>query len=267
MTEVTATDHWVDTQRGRLFARRWQTQFADLSKPTIVLFHDSLGCVQLWKDFPVRLATSTGHAVVAYDRLGFGQSDAYPGTLDSCFVRLEAAEHVPLLLQAVGAHCFIAFGHSVGGGMAVATAATLPDRCVSVITESAQAFVEDVTLEGIRAAKLAFEQPGQFERLRRHHGEKAQWVLDAWIETWLSPAFADWSLEAYLRDVRCPILAMHGDMDEYGSLAHPRLIARLAGGPAEVSVLEGNGHVPHRESPELVLSEVARFLSRVEFAD
>jgi hypothetical protein len=74
--------------------------------------------------------------------------------------------------------------------MAVATAAHFADDCAALVTESAQSFVEDRTLTGIRAARAAFEQPGQVERLERYHGAKARWVLDAWIGTWLDPVFA-----------------------------------------------------------------------------
>jgi len=86
-------------------------------------------------------------------------------------------------------------------------------------------------------------------------------VLDAWIETWLAPAFARWSLDDDLRQVRCPALAIHGDRDEYGSLQHPERIARLTPGPSRAVIMEACGHVPHREQPERVLHEVTQFLA------
>ena len=145
--------------------------------------------------------------------------------------------------------------------MAVTTAARLPERCVAVITESAQAFVEELTLAGVRAAQARFERPGQLERLARYHGEKARWVLDAWVETWLDPRMADWCLDDVLRDVHCPTLALHGDQDEFGSVEHPERIARLTHGQARAVILEGCGHVPHREQPTRVLGELTDFLA------
>jgi pimeloyl-ACP methyl ester carboxylesterase len=263
---VTASDHRIPTARGSLFARAW-TPSPDhgAAGAPILLFHDSLGCVELWRDFPERLARATGRAVVAYDRLGFGRSDPHPGTLPPTFVRDEAETVVPRLREAlrevVGPDALVPFGHSVGGGMAVATAARLGHACAALVTESAQSFVEDRTLAGIRAAREAFRQPGGVERLARYHGGKARWVLDAWIETWLAPSFADWRLDDDLRGVRCPTLALHGDGDEYGSPRHPERIAALVGGPARAVILERCGHVPHREQPARVLDEVARFLA------
>jgi pimeloyl-ACP methyl ester carboxylesterase len=144
--------------------------------------------------------------------------------------------------------------------MAVATAARWPERCVAVVTEAAQSFVEGRTLAGIRGARAEFERAERFERVVRYHGEKARWVLDAWIETWLDPAFAGWRLDDALRGVRCPTLALHGDRDEYGSVRHAERIARLVRGTGRAVILEECGHVPHREQPARVLDEVARLL-------
>ena len=60
-------------------------------------------------------------------------------------------------------------------------------------------------------------------------------------------------LDRYLRRLRCPVLAMHGDRDEFGSSAHPKRIAELAPTRTDVVIFEDCGHVPHREKPDLVL--------------
>ena len=259
---MTASDQWITTEQGRLFARAWVPSDPRPDRnASILLFHDSLGCVDLWRDFPEQLAVATRRTVVAYDRLGFGRSDVHAGTLRTTFIHDEAMTVVPRLSDALGLDTMVLFGHSVGGAMAIATAAQWPERCAAVVTESAQSFVEDRTLAGIRAARADFERPGQLERLARYHGPKARWVLDAWVETWLSPAFADWRLDDYLRDVQCSILALHGDQDEYGSPQHPERIVRLTQGPSRAVILVGCGHVPHREQPTRVLDEVTQFLA------
>jgi pimeloyl-ACP methyl ester carboxylesterase len=261
---VMAHDHRITTANGTLFARTWAPSSPRRAAgATLLLFHDSLGCVDLWRDFPEQLAAATGRAVVAYDRLGFGRSDPHPGPLPLTFIRDEAETAVPRLREALGLGAIVPFGHSVGGAMAIAAAARWPERCAAVVTEAAQAFVEDETLAGIRAARVAFRQPDQFERVTRYHGAKARWVLDAWIESWLDPAFAGWRLDDDLRGVHCPTLALHGDRDEYGSVAHPTRITRLVRGPSRAVILDGCGHVPHREQPSRVLDEVAPFLSAV----
>lgn len=258
---IEAAEAWVTTPDGRLYAKQWGGRVNDAARPPIVLLHDSLGCVELWRDFPQRLAQSTGHAVIAYDRLGFGKSDAYRGQMGPEFIQQEAYGGFAALTEQLGVDRFIVFGHSVGGGMAVSIAAAHPDRCAGLITESAQAFVEEQTREGIRIAQAQFAAPDQMGRLERYHGNKAQWVLDAWVNTWLSPAFAQWCLDDALLAVRCPVLALHGTEDEYGSSAQPERIVTLAGAPATLKLVQRCGHVPHREQEAVVLDAVNAFLT------
>lgn len=259
-------DRWIATGRGRLLARRWAGS-NDAAAAPLVLLHDSLGCVALWRDFPALLARQTGRSVIAYDRLGFGQSDRRTDRLAPDFIEEEAREFFPLLREQLGLERFALFGHSVGGGMAVHCAALHADGCEALITESAQAFVEDRTRDGILQAQAAFQDPQERERLRRYHADKAEWVLDAWIGTWLSPQFASWSLNDVLPRVCCRTLVLHGSDDEYGSRAHPEAIAARVAGPARLEVLADTRHVPHREHPTQVAQRVADFLAAAADVD
>ena len=262
---IDSRDRWVEHPQGQIFTRSWApaggAEPAGTPSP-ILLLHDSLGCVELWRDFPAALSRATGREVIAYDRLGFGRSAPRTGRPALDFVAEEASTYVPVLLEQLGVGAFIALGHSVGGGMAVHCAAAFAPRCKALVTVAAQVFAEDRTLNGIRATKEQFEDSKQVERLARYHGEKTAWVLDAWIGNWLDPGFAPWSLADVLPQVNCPVLAIHGELDEYGSTRHPELIGRLGKGPVQVEILPGVGHVPHRERPEQVLGLVAGFVHR-----
>ncbi|UNU44453.1 alpha/beta hydrolase [Sphingopyxis sp. YF1] len=260
MTTLHSTETFIPTPAGKLFAREWRPKTIG-GDACIIMFHDSLGSVDQWRDFPARVAEIADRRVIAYDRLGFGRSGANPRLLAPDFVRDEAVSALPYIRDTLAIDRMILFGHSVGGGMAVATGATFAAETDAVVTVAAQAFVEDRTLAGIEEAKLAFQAPGQIERLAKYHGDKARWVLDAWIETWLAPDRADWTLDDDLRRLQCPILALHGDHDEYGSRAHPDRIAALAGGRAEAVLLKNCHHMPHREMPGEVLQRTAQFLN------
>lgn len=260
MGQITTREHWINTSGGQLFAQSWSSP-EERGAP-IVLFHDSLGCVALWRDFPEQLARVCARRVIAYDRLGFGRSSVYPGTLASSFIQDEAHGSFLSLCRQLHLNQFVALGHSVGGGMAVGCAAAYPSMCQALITESAQAYVGNDTLAGIRAAEHKFAEPARFKRLQRYHGEKARWVLRAWVDTWLSEPFEQWCLNELLPQVRCPLLVLHGDHDEYGSRHHPERINALAAGPATLRVLENCGHVPHREHPETVLAAISSFIDQ-----
>jgi len=253
---------WVEHVAGRLFVRQWAG--AEPAALPIVLLHDSLGAVALWREFPAALCAATGRSVVAYDRLGYGQSGPAPGPQPLDFSAAEAAGGFSAVCDALALERFIVLGHSVGGGMAVHVAAAQPARCAALVTMAAQAFVEDRTREGIREAQTLFADPQQVERLARYHGDKARWVLDAWIDTWLSPAFDDWSLDAVLAQVRCPSLILHGEHDEYGSAAHPQRIAGGIGALAQLEVMAETRHMPHRERADAVIERIAVFLDGID---
>ncbi|RTR05247.1 alpha/beta fold hydrolase [Halomonas nitroreducens] len=250
----------IATPQGALHAGRWSPPRAQPRSP-IVLLHDSLGCVALWRDFPARLARATGRQVIAYDRLGYGRSAPHPGPQPISFIEDEARGAFAAVTRQLGLERFVLLGHSVGGAMAVAAAGHHPEACEGLVTVAAQAFTEARTLAGIREAERAFAAPGQMARLARHHSDKAEWVLRSWVETWHSTAFRNWCLDEALRRVRCPTLALHGEHDEYGSLAQPRRIAALAAGTAEAGILPDCGHVPHRECPEQLIAAIAPFLA------
>ena len=85
-------------------------------------------------------------------------------------------------------------------------------------------------------------------------------MLDAWIGSWLSPAFASWSLDQTLPQLRSPLLVIHGIDDEYGSPRHPERIVALAGAPAQLALMPDTRHVPHREREAEVIERVAAFV-------
>jgi len=256
----TIQDKWVQGPRGRLFVRSWTPHSACGLAP-LILLHDSLGSVELWRGFPAALCEATGRAVVAYDRLGFGQSDPHPGALAPDFVSAEAGGDFAAVREQLGIERFALLGHSVGGGMAVHCAIRHGAACVGLVTEAAQAFIEDRTVRGIAAAKELFRDPKEFNRLKKYHGEKTRWVLDAWIGTWLQPVFANWSLRTVLPQVACPALVIHGADDEYGSTTQATTIAGGIGPHARLAILAATRHVPHREHPARVAGLVRDFLA------
>jgi pimeloyl-ACP methyl ester carboxylesterase len=258
MSMVTSKEFFVDVEGGTLYIKKWSPENPK-SKTPIVRMHDSLGCVDLWRNFPEQLARSLSCIVIAYDRLGFGRSSFNKNTPSINFIWDEAEHYFPQVKIAAQFKSYFLFGHSAGGAMSIGVAAVDKD-CVGVITESAQAFVEDLTIKGIKSAQKIFQQPEQMERLAKWHGNKASWVLKAWVDVWLSAEFSSWSLESRIGTVTCPVFAIHGDRDEYGSIAFPEFIAHHVSGPSTMMILENCGHVPHKEKTEEVIHQTKLFL-------
>lgn len=258
MSIVTSKEFFVDVEGGSIYIKKWIPDNPKYTSP-IVLMHDSLGCVDLWRNFPEQLARSLSCVVIAYDRLGFGRSSVNKNIPSVNFIWDEADFYFQHIKSAAQFNSYYLFGHSVGGAMSIGIAA-VDKECIGVITESAQAFVEALTIEGIKEAEILFKLPEQMERLNRWHGNKALWVLNAWIDVWLSSEFSSWSLQPRLNKVTCPVLALHGDKDEYGSNAFPDYIVKNVAGKSTMIIFKNCGHVPHKEKMDDVINHIRLFL-------
>lgn len=231
--------------------------------PTLVFLHEGLGSIGFWKDFPQRLCAETGLGGFVFDRLGHGGSDPAPGPRGVDYLDREAVDRLPAVLAAAGIEHPILIGHSDGGTIALLHAAAFPTVAMGIVTLAAHVFVEEVTLVGIRRAVAMYEREGLRERLARYHGERTEAVFRAWADTWLSPAFRSWNVEAVLPRIVAPVLVMQGRDDEYGSLAQVEAIAAGVGGPVERCILEDCGHVPHHQARAATLASIRAFVARI----
>lgn len=229
--------------------------------PTLVFLHDSLGCVETWRDFPQRLADRAGLDALIYDRRGYGQSSPLGEEVRTTRYLHGEAEVLLRLLDTLAIERVALFGHSDGGSIALLAAAQRPGAVCGVVTEGAHVFVEEVTLAGIREAGEALASTNLRERLTRYHGAKTDLMTAAWIDTWLSPEFRAWNIESCLPRIVCPVLAIQGEEDEYGTPAQVKAIIRGVSGPTRSLMLPGIGHTPHRDAAEAVLDASAEFLA------
>jgi pimeloyl-ACP methyl ester carboxylesterase len=231
--------------------------------PAVVLLHEGLGSVRLWKDFPAALADATGARVVAFSRFGHGDSDPPPRPRTPRFMHEEAAEVLPALLGALGIANPVLVGHSDGASIALIHAASHPVR--AVVAMAPHVFVEAMCLIEIRAAKHLYETGGLRERMARHHRDPDA-AFYGWNDVWLHPDFPRWSIEDVLPDITCPLLLIQGTDDQYGTLAQLDRIEAAASGPVERVHLACR-HAPHLEAPEETLAATAAFIRRVGAAE
>jgi pimeloyl-ACP methyl ester carboxylesterase len=231
--------------------------------PTLVFLHDSLGCIETWRDFPPALAERVSLRVMVYDRQGYGRSAPFGSEPRTSDYLAHESRALFALLDELEIDTAILFGHSDGGSIALIAAGERPERIAGVITEGAHVFVEEETLAGIRDARRSFETTDLARRLARYHGDKVPAIASAWIDTWLSPAFRDWNIESYLPSARCPALIIQGERDEYGTAAQVDAIVRGFGGSARALMIPGIGHTPHREAREIVLDASAELIRNI----
>jgi pimeloyl-ACP methyl ester carboxylesterase len=238
----------------------WWGPAPDLA-PTIVLLHEGLGCVALWRDVPERLAALTGCGVLAYSRQGYGASPPAALPRPLTYMHDEALGVLPRVIEAAHLRHFALLGHSDGGSIATIFAGGVSDaRLAGAILIAPHFFVEDVSVSSIEAAKTAYETTDLRARLGRYHRDPDN-AFRGWNGAWLDPGFRDWRIDTYLPRVTAPLLVLQGEADEYGTAAQLDCAARLAGGAVETMLIPGARHAPHLSHREDVLEITTRFLN------
>ena len=229
----------------------------DAARRPLVLLHEGLGSVGLWRDFPRQLAEATGRRVIAFSRFGHGRSDRPPAPRTPRFFHEEALDVLPALLPQLRAAEPILVGHSDGASIALIHAAHHP--VTGLVLLAPHVVVEDVTVASIRETREAYLNDELRDRMARHHDDPdaAFW---GWCDVWLDPAFRDWSLEPEAQRITAPTLLIQGAEDPYGTLEQLDRIEAHA--TAERLVLPG-GHSPHFDEPAAVTEAIARFAARL----
>jgi pimeloyl-ACP methyl ester carboxylesterase len=229
----------------------------DADRAALLFLHEGLGSVGLWRGFPERVAGATGRRAVVYSRLGHGWSDPPATPRTPRFMHEEAATVVPALRERLGLDRPVLIGHSDGASIGLLHAASAEVRGLVVIAP--HVFVEDRGLREIEAARDRFARGDLRPRMARHHRDPDA-AFRNWNDVWLDPAFRYWDLRPELPAISCPVLAVQGTADPYGSPAHVESIRDTASGPVELLLLDG-GHAPHLEHPDVVTAAVTRFLA------
>jgi pimeloyl-ACP methyl ester carboxylesterase len=225
---------------------------------TLVMLHEGLGSLSMWRDFPRTIADRLGCRVLVYARHGYGQSGPVSAPRQVRYMHDEALIILPELLEQLGIERPILFGHSDGGSIALIHASRHPAR--GVIALAPHVFVEDLSVANIAAAKVAFEAGDLRKRLARYHAD-VDGAFQGWNDVWLSPDFRSWNIESLLPDIDCPILVIQGQDDEYGTVEQMTRIETQAA-DVQLEHLAQCGHAPHRDRPDEVLRSVSTWAQR-----
>lgn len=234
---------------------------ADANAPTMVFLHEGLGSVAMWRDFPARVCDAAGLRGLVYSRPGYGQST--PRAADEHwqpdFMHKQARQVLPAVLRALEVKRPWLFGHSDGGSIALLYAAAFPQALRGAIVLAPHIFVEDISVTSIQQARETYRTTDLRQKLARYHADpdSAFW---GWNDVWLSPAFRDWSIAQEIRSIACPLLAIQGVDDEYGTLEQVRGIARAVP-QTRLLELPECGHSPHKDQPDAVIAAVTQFVA------
>jgi pimeloyl-ACP methyl ester carboxylesterase len=227
---------------------------------TMVFLHEGLGSVSMWRDFPARLCAALGCRGLVYSRPGYGRST--PRAVDERwapdFMHRQAFEVLPALLAALEMPApFALFGHSDGGSIALLHAARFPERVSRCVVLAPHILVEDLSITSIEQARTAYLTTDLRQRLARHHDDPDS-AFRGWNDIWLDARFRGWNITAEIGTIACPLLAVQGLDDEYGTLAQIRGIRERVP-QTQLLELPGCGHSPHRDQPERLIAACGAF--------
>ena len=245
----------------RLRGRRIAAVRANL--PPLVLLHDALGCVRLWRDVPERLAARTGCSVLAYDRWGSGDSAPLELPHAPHYLLDEALRSLPEVLCATATGRPVLIGHSDGAAIALAFAGSFPHLVGGVVAIAPHLFREERTVAAIADQIKDFEHGDLKARLARYHGRKTELLFGRLVEAWTGDKTPYGDIEACIRRVRCPVLAIQGAEDEFFTRAQVDALRALVPRPVEICQLPGCGHAPHQQAAAAVVTAVAGFVARL----
>lgn len=233
--------------------------------PLLLFLHEGLGSVAMWRDFPARLCAATGCPGLVWSRPGYGRST--PRAPDERwppdFLERQARTVLPAFLAAAGvepAHRpVILFGHSDGASIALVAAGEPDAAWAGVVVMAPHLFAEPISLSSIRAIREVYASGALRQRLARFHDDVDS-AFYGWNDVWLDADFAAFSLEPAVARIACPVLAIQGEADEYGTMAQIERIAALAP-QTRLLKLAACGHSPHRDQPDAVIAAVRDWLA------
>jgi len=255
-------DEFIDLGDRRLRVRRLVPRRTDgLERTTLVFLHEGLGCIEMWRDFPQLLCDLTQCAGIVYDRTSYGLSSPWPVDPGLSYMEIEADDVLPRLLTAAGVEDCVLVGHSDGGTIALNYAASDPEPLRAVVTLAAHAISEPMCVAAIQRAREAFADGGLRRRLVKYHRDNVDRAFHLWADAWVAPGFEPMNANGRLPGVVVPVQAIQGEEDEYGSELQLGIIAGKVGGYCETRLLAGCGHSPHLQQPQLVASEILRFVA------
>ncbi len=232
-------------------------------KRTIIFLHDSLGCIELWRNFPEQIKAKTGCNVLSYDRQGYGKSAPFTISNRSNDYLKKEAKILGKIIDQLQLKNVILFGHSDGGSIALLAAALYPEKIAGIITEGAHVFVEKETIRGIEEAVIAYKNTNLKEKLYQYHGNKTDDVFRMWTETWLSDTYQSWNIEEYLHMITCPSLIIQGEKDEFGTIEQVKSIINNISGNSNSLLIPKIGHTPHKEIPAYIIEQTEKFIREI----
>ncbi len=255
----------VSLARGPVEVVDWPAAPESVDAAPLVCLHEGLGSLRLWRSFPADVHAATGRRTIVWSRHGHGRSCVVHEPRAVTYMHDEALLVLPELLARLDVAAPVLVGHSDGASIALVNAASSRAGLdlappTGVVAMAPHVVVEDVSIAGITEAREAWETTDLPERMARHHRDAAA-TFWGWNRIWLDPAFRNWDITDFLPGITCPVLAIQGHDDQYGTMRQLDLLAEGVAGPLTRVELDDCRHAPHLDRPDATTAAVVDFLA------
>ena len=231
---------------------------------SLILLHEGLGSVSMWKDVPEKIYDNTGYNVVTYSRAGYGKSSTVilPRPLD--YMSIEAKKYLPEVINQLHLKQYILIGHSDGGTIAALNSASVQSNDLKgIVLVAPHFFIEKFNIESIKKIRNKYEKEGLREKLSRYHDDVDN-AFYGWCDTWLNPNFHSWDITDEIQNIKKPVCAIQGNTDPYGSVKQIEVLEKKLYVNVSKLILEKCGHNPFFERTEKSIKYIKSFINEIE---
>lgn len=231
----------------------------------LVFLHEGLGSVQQWKNFPDNLSNELKIPALIYDRFGYGKSEKIREKPMLNYLEEDAKYYMPEIFKNIlkPNNKLIIIGHSDGGSLAILFAALFPKNVKAIITEAAHVFNEEITLLAVKPVLENFYKQGLKEKLEKYHGNNTISMFHNWYDVWTNPDFKNWNIENYLELIKCPVLAIQGENDEYGSMKQIEALNNKIKSMVQTKIIKNCAHTPHFQAETTTFNLMKNFITNI----
>ncbi len=228
--------------------------------PTIVLLHEGLGSLTMWKDLPEKINKATNCNVVAFSRAGYGKSSSVKLPRPLNYMSIEAKKYLPELIKQLNLKKYFLIGHSDGGTIAALySSENFNDNLLGIVLIAPHFFIEDFNLISIKKIELEFKSGDLKRKLSKYHSNVEN-TFYGWSRAWLDPDFYNWDITSSLKNIDVPVLGIQGNADPYGSVNQIDRLEQNLSVKFYKLILDQCGHNPLFEKTDETISKISVFI-------
>ena len=231
--------------------------------PVLVLLHEGLGSISMWKEIPKLIHEKTKLNILTYSRFGYGKSSItdLPRPLD--YMTVEAEKYLPMILKKLSIRKHFLIGHSDGATIAaLGSLKSMNNNLLGTVLIAPHFFVEQDNIIAIKNTTHQYKKGTLRTKLKKYHDNVDNAFL-GWSNVWLNEEFSNWDITNLLSNIKIPIIGIQGLNDPYGSIAQLDILEKKLTVPFTKITIENCGHNPFHEHLDTTLEYINKFITKI----